>query len=350
VLAGREHATNCRNVAPLLRQPWRSQPRWRPFGDAMRATRVMCCLLNFLVWGSCTSEPTPRHAFERFLYQDKSGHWTFDNTGEVGEECLRLVVMCNQLRREMQEEELIGTDLFAVIGDPKVSYTRLLKALLRLGPVTEEPTFWTRIANDPTYDERHRALCIYELFKRQIRTGMTLGEVADIVNASGKPTWLTERKWWFSALWRGTGQALLPPSMGMQRYVFEFSPVTMVRVSGPRLHSEVAVHVLLAVDEPVETEAFARLLCYNEAQEPLLSSVFHKKPLRMTQVSAADVCPPQLVEGELLIERVRARGVDPQDEVVFGLLESFVFVHEWPEPVPNEAEGGPGASFSTRSK
>jgi hypothetical protein len=289
-------------------------------------TGLIGCLLSTLLCLSCSSKPAPRHSFERFLYQDKWGRWTFDSTGKVAEENLRLQVMCNRMIREMQEEELIGTDLFAVIGDPKVSYSRLLNALLRLGPVGEQPAFWTRIANDSTYDERHRALCIYELFKRHVHAGMTLGELADMLHTSGKPIWLTEEGTWISALWRHSGTGPLPASIASP-YVFSIHPVTMVRVSGPRLGSQVSVRIFLALDRPVDTNAFARLVCHNEAEEPL----------RTRELSGADVWPPQLVEGELLIERLRGRGVDLEDEVVFDLLKNFVFIHYWPERVPHGA-------------
>jgi hypothetical protein len=45
------------------------------------------------------------------------------------------------------------------------------------------------LANDQTYSPEIRRTCIFELFHRHVRAGMSLGEVADRLN---KPDWLPQ--------------------------------------------------------------------------------------------------------------------------------------------------------------
>jgi len=60
-------------------------------------------------------------------------------------------------------------------------------AIRSLGPVVEPATFWSTIVNDESYSLEHRRRCAIQLFKRHVRAGMTLGEVAETL---GRPKWL----------------------------------------------------------------------------------------------------------------------------------------------------------------
>jgi hypothetical protein len=71
-----------------------------------------------------------------------------------------------------------------IIKDKLSSETALLVAIESLGRVAERPDFWTTIANDANYTERHRGYCILALFKRHVRPGMTLGELTEILHGA----------------------------------------------------------------------------------------------------------------------------------------------------------------------
>lgn len=62
-------------------------------------------------------------------------------------------------------------------------------AIHSLGPVTEAASFWAEIANDTSYRPEHRRRCVFQLFRRHVRKGMSLAEVAQQLN---RPNWLPD--------------------------------------------------------------------------------------------------------------------------------------------------------------
>ncbi|HEX5417669.1 MAG TPA: hypothetical protein VFZ25_18585 [Chloroflexota bacterium] len=77
--------------------------------------------------------------------------------------------------------------LLTTIADPNVSRERLTQALRHLGPATEPPSFWTKIANDAAYPPDQRRRAVFELFVRHVTPGETLGQLARQLD---HPTWL----------------------------------------------------------------------------------------------------------------------------------------------------------------
>lgn len=79
--------------------------------------------------------------------------------------------------------------LLARIADPEIEQKALVKAIRSLGPATEEPGFWSAIANDGRYNPDHRRRAVYELISRHLKRGMTLAELAVLLD---NPTWLRD--------------------------------------------------------------------------------------------------------------------------------------------------------------
>ena len=77
--------------------------------------------------------------------------------------------------------------LLATIAEPKTSREALIQALGQLGPPSEPASFWTSIANSSSYGPDHRRRAVFELFKRHVAPGQTLGQLAQLLD---HPTWL----------------------------------------------------------------------------------------------------------------------------------------------------------------
>lgn len=80
-------------------------------------------------------------------------------------------------------------DNFSIIADPNTSQSTLIDAIQNLGSVTEDPEFWTAIANGDQYSQDHRRRAIFALFQRHVSVGKTLGELAQLLD---HPTWLAD--------------------------------------------------------------------------------------------------------------------------------------------------------------
>ncbi len=78
--------------------------------------------------------------------------------------------------------------LLATIADPRTSRDALVQALRQLGPATEPASFWTTIANRADYGPDQRRRAVFELFKRHVTAGQTLGQLASLLD---HPTWLS---------------------------------------------------------------------------------------------------------------------------------------------------------------
>jgi len=99
---------------------------------------------------------------------------------------LILIAICLGCR----EQNTIYEDpnsLLLKIANRNISYKELVKAVERLGYETEPPKFWSDIANSTEYTELHRRFAVAELFKRHIRPGMKLSELAEVLDS---PTWM----------------------------------------------------------------------------------------------------------------------------------------------------------------
>lgn len=98
------------------------------------------------------------------------------------------------------------------------------------GPVKEPASFWATIANDPHYPVESRRTCIFELFRRHVRAGMTLGEVAERL---GQPNWLPDE--WI----QGTVAGIMPVKFVLGDSIFAIG----VLPSGERNWSYVCMRV-----------------------------------------------------------------------------------------------------------
>jgi hypothetical protein len=87
--------------------------------------------------------------------------------------------------------EPAGTnDYFAIIANPKAESSKVIEALVALqaSKQTNEPAiFWSKIANDAAFSDEHRKRAVLQLFARHFTNGMTIQELATVLN---HPTWL----------------------------------------------------------------------------------------------------------------------------------------------------------------
>jgi hypothetical protein len=60
----------------------------------------------------------------------------------------------------------LDQQLHSIITNKSSSDEDLLKAISHLRPVTEPPEFWTKIANDSSYNVEHRRRAVMSLFRR----------------------------------------------------------------------------------------------------------------------------------------------------------------------------------------
>jgi hypothetical protein len=80
-------------------------------------------------------------------------------------------------------------ELLRIVADRNAKCSGVVKAAQRLGPVTEPPDFWTRVANSAEYTKRHRRVAVIELFRRHVKPGMSLAELGDVLD---RAIWLNE--------------------------------------------------------------------------------------------------------------------------------------------------------------
>ena len=69
------------------------------------------------------------------------------------------------------------------ISDPNTSEEELVHELQALGSVSEEPGFWTRLANEPGFPSRHRQHFAFQLLHRHATPGRRLEELLTLVRA-----------------------------------------------------------------------------------------------------------------------------------------------------------------------
>jgi hypothetical protein len=103
--------------------------------------------------------------------------------------CTLMTMYCPHTRFRVDERrECNMKSLFSTISNKRISAPDLLRAIRKLGRVTEPSTFWSNIANSPKYRTNHRLQCVYQLIRRHVKKGMKLCELATILD---HPTWLT---------------------------------------------------------------------------------------------------------------------------------------------------------------
>ncbi len=94
----------------------------------------------------------------------------------------------NKLVHRIKIVHTTETEAFSTIVKHGITETTLDKAISRLKmPPTETPSFWSKIANDPSYGDFHRRKAAIEIFKRHVHVGMPISKLKQILN---HPTWL----------------------------------------------------------------------------------------------------------------------------------------------------------------
>lgn len=81
---------------------------------------------------------------------------------------------------------LMNRQLYAVLLDRNSNDEEVVEAISRLGPVTESPRFWTQIANDTTYSDKHRRRAVYALFRRHAHFCNSGKALRDVLS---QPNW-----------------------------------------------------------------------------------------------------------------------------------------------------------------
>jgi hypothetical protein len=80
-------------------------------------------------------------------------------------------------------------DVSAIIANPRTKKAALVKAIQQLGPLDQPAAFWSAIANSADYNADHRRRAVFELVRRHVLPGTTLGELARLLDT---PTWLDD--------------------------------------------------------------------------------------------------------------------------------------------------------------
>lgn len=83
----------------------------------------------------------------------------------------------------------MGKQPLSIIADKDAKEAELVQAIRKLGPVSEPASFWADIANNQEYSSAQRRHCVFQLFKRHVKPGMTLSELAQTLD---NPTWLED--------------------------------------------------------------------------------------------------------------------------------------------------------------
>ena len=81
----------------------------------------------------------------------------------------------------------MSQDVMGRISERTISEDDLRSEISKLEGVTEPPSFWLGIANDPTYNALHRALAICQFFKRHVKKPITIAELAGLLD---DPAWI----------------------------------------------------------------------------------------------------------------------------------------------------------------
>jgi hypothetical protein len=75
-------------------------------------------------------------------------------------------------------------DSFVAIANPQTAPAALEQAIRALGPASEPPEFWTRIADSELYGADHRIRAIVALFERHVHPPVALGDLARLLGGA----------------------------------------------------------------------------------------------------------------------------------------------------------------------
>jgi len=134
----------------------------------------------------------------------------------------------------------------SVIADRGVGEKTVQEAINRLGAVTEPSLFWTEIANDNSYSLERRHACLTQLFRRHVKAGLSLGELAQVIR---QPNWLTNCP--IQKLLAGTGYC--PVKLGEPGSVFMISALPPANWRG-------MPEIFVRLDADVTKEEFRAVL------------------------------------------------------------------------------------------
>jgi hypothetical protein len=74
--------------------------------------------------------------------------------------------------------------VLAVIEDRQSDPAAVEEAIQHLGRSNEPASFWTKIANDTSYSVEQRRACVMQLFRRHVKVGISLAEMAQRLSPS----------------------------------------------------------------------------------------------------------------------------------------------------------------------
>jgi hypothetical protein len=80
--------------------------------------------------------------------------------------------------------------LLSVIKDPEATEEQVHEAVASLPSEAEPPGYWMEIANDPTHRTVRRRLSVFQLFRRHVPPGLSLSELAHILEGAD---WLSDQ-------------------------------------------------------------------------------------------------------------------------------------------------------------
>lgn len=149
------------------------------------------------------------------------------------------IILCSLtavlISQGMAEPPVNAFPPLSIIKNKNASDTDLLMALMKLDPHAEEGClFWSNIANDETYRNKQRLLCIYELFKRYVPNGSSLEQLKVVLN---NPKWIQAKQ--VKRIKAYTGHIPINSMEGSIFQIWVFSPgpaessgALFIRVSG----------------------------------------------------------------------------------------------------------------------
>ncbi len=99
-----------------------------------------------------------------------------------------LAVGATHARPQPPPRHVTDAEPFLTLARRDATRTQLIDAMAKLPlPVSEPPTYWSRIANDSRYTTFQRWCAVYQLFRRHVHVGLRLSELAALLD---RPTWL----------------------------------------------------------------------------------------------------------------------------------------------------------------
>ncbi len=135
-----------------------------------------------------------------------------------------------------------------IISDPETDTELFLQEIRQLGAVTEPAHFWAAITSSAAYSSERRRQAVFQLFKRHVTPGLTLAELAIILDG---PTWLAGDN--LSVVTNLAGELPVKFTLDDTIFVLRVFPELVDDLYGPW-------SIYLRVGGKVEPEAFLDLL------------------------------------------------------------------------------------------